>query len=69
MGGEIFTDAQLEKRRALAELAKQKISASSPVIEAKGPIRPGSPSGPKHRLTKVLLTTGGSRKVPQMLTA
>jgi len=63
-----FIDALLEKRWALAKLAKEKMSSSSPAVEAKGPLCAGSPSDTRRRrLTTLLLTISGSRKVPQML--
>jgi hypothetical protein len=62
-----FIDALLEKRRTLAELGKEKTQSRSPVVETRGPLCPGAPSAPNRPLTTVLLTTSGSRKVPQML--
>jgi folate-dependent phosphoribosylglycinamide formyltransferase PurN len=63
-----FIDALLEKRRVLS-LETETTSRAAVSGASSGPIVSEVKSGPARRLNTVMLTTIGSRKVPQMLTA
>jgi hypothetical protein len=64
-----FIDALLEKRRVLSELRIESPRLAATAGAPRGPIVPGSASAPTRRLKTVMLTTVGSQKVPQMLSA
>jgi hypothetical protein len=64
-----FIDALLEKRRVLSELQTEPARPAASAGTQRGPIVPGSAAALACRLTTVMLTTGRSQKVPQMLSA
>ncbi len=64
-----FIDALLEKRRVLSGLETETTSRAAVSGASSGPIVSEVKSGSARRLNTVMLTTIGSRKVPQVLTA